>query len=80
MREIAFTGSATRQWLNLSVEVRKRLDTKLTEFARNGQGDVTILKGREGARLRVGNWRIIFLLKRDTITVIAVGHRREVYK
>jgi mRNA interferase RelE/StbE len=29
--------------------------------------------------LRVGDWRVIFDETRDTIIVIAVGHRREVY-
>jgi mRNA interferase RelE/StbE len=79
MKDVAFTGSATRQWLKLSANVRKRLDAKLTTFARTGQGDVKVLKGRGGARLRVGDWRIIFLMEGNTITVIAVGHRREIY-
>jgi mRNA interferase RelE/StbE len=55
------------------------LDAKLTAFARTGQGDVKRLKGRAGARLRVGDWRIIFYLERDSVIVAAVGHRREIY-
>jgi mRNA interferase RelE/StbE len=77
--EIAFTAAATRQWLKLSAEVRRRIDTKLTAFARTGQGDVKRLKGRDGARLRVGDWRVIFYVERKTIVVAAVGHRREIY-
>jgi mRNA interferase RelE/StbE len=77
--QIAFTGAATRQWLNLSVGVRRRLDAKLMAFAQTGQGDVKRLKGRAGARLRVGDWRIIFYVERDTVVVAAVGHRREIY-
>ena len=37
------------------------------------------LKGQAGARLRVGDWRIIFYVEGGTITVVAVGHRREIY-
>jgi len=37
------------------------------------------LKGRAGARLRVGDWRVIFYEERGTIVVAAVGHRREIY-
>jgi len=37
------------------------------------------LKGRAGARLRVGDWRVIFYEERGTIVVTAVGHRREIY-
>jgi mRNA interferase RelE/StbE len=77
--EIVFTAAATRQWLRLSAEVRQRLDAKLTTFARTGQGDVKRLKGRAGARLRVGDWRIIFYVEGQKIVVAAVGHRSEIY-
>jgi mRNA interferase RelE/StbE len=30
-------------------------------------------------RLRVGDWRVLFTIKTDTITIHAVGHRRDVY-
>jgi mRNA interferase RelE/StbE len=77
--EFVFTAAATRQWLRLSAEVRQRLDAKLTTFARTGQGDVNRLKGRAGARLRVGDWRIIFYVEGQKIVVAAVGHRSEIY-
>jgi mRNA interferase RelE/StbE len=77
--EIVFTAAATRQWLDLSVDVRQRLDRKLKAYARAGQGDVKHLKGRVGSRLRAGDWRIIFYVAGDAITVTAVGHRREIY-
>jgi mRNA interferase RelE/StbE len=78
--EIVFTAAATRQWLDLSDDVRRRLDAKLTSFARTGQGDVKRLKGRAGSRLRVGDWRIIFYTEGNVIVVVAVGHRREIYE
>lgn len=78
--DIAFTASATRQWLRLSADVRQRLDAKLITFAKTGKGDVKFLKGREGARLRIGDWRIIFRKEGLTIIVVAVGHRREIYE
>ena len=77
--EIVFTAAATRQWLNLSTDVRRRLDAKLMAFAETGQGDVKRLKGRAGARLRVGDWRIIFYVEGNAVVVAAVGHRREIY-
>lgn len=77
--KIAFTAAATRQWLNLSADLRRQPDTKLTAFAQTGHGEVKRLKGRAGARLRVGNWRIVFYIDGDTIIVAAVGHRREIY-
>ncbi len=79
MKPIAFTPAAARQWAKLSGDIRLRLDARLTEFAMSGKGDVRRLKGRAGSRLRVGDWRVIFDETRDSIIVVAVGHRREVY-
>jgi len=79
MKEIAFTAAATRQWLNLSAAVRKRIDAKLTVYAVNGSGDVKRLKGRTGCRLRVGDWRVIFMENNTSIIIVAVGNRREIY-
>jgi mRNA interferase RelE/StbE len=45
----------------------------------DGHGDVKRLKGQAGARLRVGDWRVIFYEEGGTIVVAAVGHRREIY-
>lgn len=77
--QIAFTSAATRQWLGLSPDVRQRIEAKLKIFATTGRGDVKRLKGRPGARLRVGDWRVIFYVEDDTVVVVAVGHRREIY-
>jgi mRNA interferase RelE/StbE len=79
MKEISFTPAATRQWLNLSVAVRNRIDNKLTVYATNGSGDVKRLKGRAGCRLRIGDWRVIFMEDKTSIIVAAVGNRREIY-
>jgi mRNA interferase RelE/StbE len=79
MKAIAFTPAATRQWLKLSADTRKRLDAKLTTYATSGSGDVRRLKGIPGCRLRIGDWRIIVVEDARSITVVAVGHRREIY-
>ena len=63
----------------LSADIRKRIDAKLTIYATNRSGDVRRLKGMEGCRLRIGDWRIIFLEDAGSITVIAVGNRKEIY-
>jgi mRNA interferase RelE/StbE len=78
MKKIAFTSAATRQWAKLSAD-RKRIDAKLTIYATNGSGDVKPLKGRGGCRLRVGDWRVIFIEENAEIIIVAVGNRREIY-
>jgi mRNA interferase RelE/StbE len=79
VKTVLFTPAATRQWLKLSNDIRRRIDKRLTNFASTGRGDVKRLKGRAGARLRVGDWRVIFDEDDTTIVVVAVGHRREIY-
>lgn len=79
MKAVSFTPAATRQWLKLSPDVRKRIDAKLTVYATNGSGDVKRLKSAAGCRLRIGDWRVIFIEDAKSITIIAVGNRREIY-
>jgi mRNA interferase RelE/StbE len=75
MKSVSFTPAATRQWFKLSADIRKRLDTKLTIYATNRSGDLKRLKGTEGCRLRIGDWRVIFVEDARSIIVIAVGNR-----
>jgi len=78
MKPIVFTATSTRRWTRLSSDVRRRIDASLTKFAPTGHGDVKRLKGRDGSRLRVDDWRVIFFEDQGTIVVAAVGHRREI--
>ncbi|TAI64996.1 type II toxin-antitoxin system RelE/ParE family toxin [Bradyrhizobium sp. Leo170] len=79
MKEIEFTSAAVRQWRKLSAATRAQIDLKLKTFAETGAGDVKALKGVSGMRLRSGDWRVLFTMTGNTITVHAVGHRREIY-
>jgi mRNA interferase RelE/StbE len=79
MKPILFTPASARQWAKLAVQVRQRIDSRLGEFAASGMGDVKKLKGRQGSRLRVGDWRLIFYEENGSIIIVAVGHRREIY-
>jgi mRNA interferase RelE/StbE len=79
MKPIVFTSTGARQWTKLSSDVRRRIDARLTDFAATGHGDVKRLKGRKGAGLRIGDWRVIFYEDDGAIVVAAVGHRREIY-
>jgi mRNA interferase RelE/StbE len=79
MKPIVFTPTSARQWVKLAPDVRSRIDRRLTEFATTGHGDVKRLKGRDGTRLRVGDWRVIFYEEQGSIVIAAVGHRRDIY-
>jgi mRNA interferase RelE/StbE len=63
----------------LTPTTRAQIDHKLKVFAETGVGDVKALKGAAGMRLRSGDWRVLFTVKGNTVTIHAVGHRREIY-
>ena len=42
--------------------------------------DIKRLKGKTSFRLRVGDYRIIFDIIRDTIIILRVGHRKNIYE
>jgi mRNA interferase RelE/StbE len=80
VKEIEFTSAAIRQWRKLTATTRAQIDLKFKAFASTGAGDVKALKGAPGMRLRSGDWRVLFTIKGNTITIHAVGHRREIYE
>jgi mRNA interferase RelE/StbE len=66
---------------NLQDLVREKLDQIASDpFAVHH--NVTILQNREGYRLRVGDWRVIYDLQNDNlvIMVLKVATRGEVYR
>ena len=53
----------------------------LTEYSKNGKGDVKRLKGSADWRLRVGDYRVRFeLLPDDILRILHVRHRRDAYR
>lgn len=79
-KAILFTGSARRQLRDLPVDIRLRIEAKLSAYAEGEAADVTALQGVQGARIRVGDYRVIFVERDRGIEVIAVGHRRDIYR
>jgi mRNA interferase RelE/StbE len=64
--------------MNSQVLIRSKLDVLAANPAALAN-NVRALKGSEGLRLRVGNWRVIFTSEPDRIVVHAVGPRGSVY-
>jgi mRNA interferase RelE/StbE len=80
MKSIVYTVAATKQLRALPANVRERVIDKLRRYADTGAGDVKALSGQAGARLRIGDYRIIFVETMNAISVRAVGHRRDIYE
>jgi len=75
MREITFTAAAARQLDALPARPRGAIFEALCDLAVTGRGDVKALQGRDGYRLRVGQYRVIFDADAVTILAIQVGRR-----
>ncbi|WP_287215945.1 plasmid stabilization protein [Mesorhizobium sp.] len=67
--------SAARDLDNLPTDGREQVSEGLISYAVSGRGDIKRLAGRDGYRLRIGRYRIIFDEDRTTILAIYIGKR-----
>ena len=80
---VILSRSARKQLERFSVEEEKRILNKLSELETNPRlSSCKKLKNRDGWRIRVGDYRVIYEIhdKVLQVIVIAVGHRREIYR
>ncbi|HEX4079836.1 MAG TPA: type II toxin-antitoxin system RelE/ParE family toxin [Rhizomicrobium sp.] len=75
MKTIILTLSAAKDLDALPKDARERIEAGLHRYAMTGQGDVKALQGRDGYRLRIGNYRVIFDEDATTILAIYIGRR-----
>ena len=80
MKTITWTHDARRGLRKLPLDVRADIEAKIERLAKTGAGNVRRLTGRPGARLRIGNWRVIFVETTTALEIRAVGHRRDIYQ
>jgi mRNA interferase RelE/StbE len=75
MKTIVFTHKAAKELDALPADARHSITEALSAYAIDGRGDVKALAGREGGRLRVGDYRVIFDDDGFTILAIYFGRR-----
>lgn len=75
MKTIVLTHAAARDLDSLPAASRSPISAALNAYAITGAGDVKKLKGRDGYRLRVGAYRVLFAEDRTTILAIYIGRR-----
>ena len=64
----------------LEPTISRRILKKVDELSENPfSKDIKRLKGCNDFRLRVGDYRIIFAVEQNTIQILKVGHRKNVY-
>jgi mRNA interferase RelE/StbE len=85
MYQVIYRKSALKTLVRLPAGIRdefRRAFELLAENPSRRDLDVKALNGREGCRLRVGQWRAIFRVEQDRliILVLDIGPRGDVYK
>lgn len=80
MKSVTFTSAARKAFRRLPSDVQAQLLSKMGRYGATGAGDVVKLAGVDGARLRSGDYRVIFTETDDTLDIVTVGHRRDVYR
>ena len=80
---VIITKSVQKQLAKLPDNVVDKLEERMLQLEQNPKPDDCIkLKGRDAYRIRVGNYRIIYDIQENIliITIIKVGHRKEIYR
>jgi len=79
---IELRPAAFRALRKLDPHVRPRIQGAIALLAQNPRPPgARALRGRPGLRIRVGEYRIIYIVEDDVlvVVVVTVTHRREVY-
>lgn len=81
--KLSIRRKAQKQLAKLPADDYKKVKQTILDLANDPRPNGSIkLKGRDGWRVRQGNYRIIYDIKEDVLTVIVldVGHRRHIYR
>lgn len=64
----------------LEASIYRRIEKKVSELSEDPYSkDIKKLKGIEGYRLRIGDYRVIFEIEGNMIQILKVGHRKNIY-
>lgn len=82
MKDLILTNSAEKDLKKINESFAKNILIRLKEYSTDPETcDVKKLKEKQGRyRLRVGDYRIIFEENNDSVIVIMIAHRKDVYK
>ena len=77
---VELSPQAKKYYGALEASIQNRMKKALRNLALNPpQGDIVSLSGRDGFRLRVGKYRLLFDIAEDKIIVHDIGLRGQIY-
>jgi mRNA interferase RelE/StbE len=78
--QILYEKEALNELDKLESLISRRIIKKIDEMSENPSScDVKKLKASSHYRLRVGDYRIIFIFDQDLIKILKIGHRKHIY-
>ena len=85
MHELRYRKAALKALMKLPTDARQRIQEALRQLADDTETDkldIKALQGRDGFRLRVGKWRVIYHKDDNAIIILVVdaGSRGDIYK
>lgn len=82
MKQVSYTRVAIRALRRMPTNMAVLIRSKIKAYASDPDSqanNVKSLKGREGIRLRVGDWRVIMDDQGNVLNVLDVGPRGGIY-
>ena len=81
--EIRYNKAATKALLKMPANTARVIRRKIEQYASNPDSmanNVRKLQGRDGYRLRVGDWRVIFDHDGVVLDILEIGPRGSIYE
>jgi mRNA interferase RelE/StbE len=81
--EIRYSKAATKALLRMPANTARLIRSKIEQYASNPDSmanNIKKLQGRDGYRLRVGDWRVIFDRNGVVLDILEIGPRGSIYE
>lgn len=82
MKQVSYSRAALRALRKMPKDSAERIMAKIDQYAadpKSQANNVKGLQGRDGIRLRVGDWRVI-MRDAEVLAVLEIGPRGSVYE
>ena len=81
MYTIEITRKAQKALAKIEKKQRDEIAQAIYDLKNDPYKKAKKLKNRDGYRIRIGNYRVIYTIENDKVVIIVldIGHRREIY-
>jgi len=78
--QISYEKEALKELEKLESSVSRRIVEKIDRMSENPAScDIKKLKASDYYRIRVGDYRVIFIFENNLIKILKIGHRQQIY-